>query len=435
MSISRRPRLPARLLFAVSLLAVGLSGVAQADGEQGYQALRDWIAASNPAPDSVTPGQHLGEKDRAALEQLIPKTAWQYYFFADMDMEIAAPGHYPPPPEWGAHVQPGYSLDERGVLKGFNGGGYPFPDVTEDDPQAAVKVIWNMLWRPGQNDIDMPMTTWMRSEGGKLDRKLEYISVNSTYARGEKCLVPGYEEVKSKRIMEFRSPRDMAGAKDMSVSFVDHDREDSGWLYMPAQRKPRRTLASERTSELMGMDMIREDLDGFGGKVHENNWTYLGTRNVLATINVADNPEIGGPHLWVPHKARWEVRKAHVLLIEPKAKDHPYSHRIVFIDAENFWTLWMFAFDKSDDQMLRMSQHFLKYTESYAEEMPQQAPYLKQDLSKNVGHFVLMHLGEVDINAKKPHATITHCYTKKRVFSSARARQFYSLRSMISGRR
>ena len=79
--------------------------------------------------------------------------------------------------------------------------------------------------------------------------------------------------------------------------------------------------------------------------------------------------------------------------------------------------------------------HFLKYTESYAEEMPQQAPYLQQDLSKNVGHFVLMHLGEVDINAKKPHATITHCYTKKRVFSPARARQFYSLRSMISGRR
>ncbi|CAN0319415.1 unnamed protein product, partial [Phaeothamnion confervicola] len=320
-------------------------------------------------------------------------------------------------------------------LKGFTGGGYPFADVTEDDPQAAVKVIWNMLWRPGQNDIDMPMVTWMRSEGGKLDRKLEYISVNSSYARGEKCLVPGYEEVKSKRIMEFRSPRDMAGAKDMSVSFVDHDREDSGWLYMPAQRKPRRTLASERTSELMGMDMIREDLDGFGGKVHENNWTYLGTRNVLATINVADNPEIGGPDLWVPNKARWEVRKAHVLLIEPKAKDHPYSHRIVFIDAENFWTLWMFAFDRSDDQLLRMSQHFLKYTESYAEEMPQQAPYLQQDLSKNVGHFVLMHLGEVDINAKKPHATITHCYTKKRVFSPARARQFYSLRSMISGRR
>jgi len=279
------------------------------------------------------------------------------------------------------------------------------------------------------------MVTWLRSPQGKLDRKLEYISVNTSYALGERCLVPGYEEVKSKRVMEFRSPRDMAGAKDMSISYVDHDREDSGWLYLPAQRKPRRTLASERTSELMGMDMIREDLDGFGGKVHENSWTYLGRRKLLATVNVRDNPEIGGPHLWVPHKARWEVRDAHVVLIEPKAANHPYSHRVVFIDARTYWTLWMFAFDRQDEQLLRMSQHFLKYSESYADEEPQQAPYIEQDFTQNIGHNVFLHLGETDINAKKPHATITHCFVKKRMFSSARARQFFSLRNMVSGRR
>jgi hypothetical protein len=221
----------------------------------------------------------------------------------------------------------------------------------------------------------------------------------------------------------------------MSISYVDHYKEDSGWLYMPAQRKPRRTMASERTGETMGMDMIKEDAMGFSGKIYENNWTYLGKRAVLATINVRDNPEIGGPHLWVPHKARWEVRDSHVVLIEPKADDHPYSHRIVFIDAETYWTHWMFAFDRKDDQLLRMNQHFLKYSESYATEMTQQAPYVKQDYSKNIGHNVFLHLGESDINAKKPHASITQCYVQKRNFTPARAKQFYSLRNMISGRR
>ena len=95
----------------------------------------------------------------------------------------------------------------------------------------------------------------------------------------------------------------------------------------------------------------------------------------------------------------------------------------------------MFAFDRRDDQLLRMNQHFLKYSESYAEETPQQAPYIEQDFSKNLGHNVFLHLGESDINAKKPHATMTHCYVRKRVFSPARARQFFSLRNMISGRR
>jgi hypothetical protein len=235
--------------------------------------------------------------------------------------------------------------------------------------------------------------------------------------------------------MEFRSPRDMAGAKNLSVTYVDHYKEDDGWLYMPTQRKPRRTLASERTSELMGMDFIREDAMGFGGKVFEQHWTYLGKKQVLATINVQDNPEAGGPHLWVPNNARWEVRECHVVLIDPKKENHPYSHKIVFIDTETFWTLWMLAFDRQDDQLLRMNQHFLKYSESYTHETPQQAPYLAQDFSKNVGHHVFLHLGEVDINAKKPHATYNHCYVAKKTFSPGRAKQFYSLRNMVSGRR
>ncbi|MGR8918113.1 MAG: DUF1329 domain-containing protein [Gammaproteobacteria bacterium] len=417
-------------------LVAGPAFAAAADEDQSFRALSEWVE-DRPADGELPPaGSHLTAADRAEyLEALIPRSAWKYYIFDDMDMEVAATGDYPPPPDWGASLDRDYVLDERGVLNGFRGGGFPFADISRDDPQAGQKVIWNMLWRPGQDDYEMPMVTWLRSEGGKLDRKLEYTSTTASYARGDQCLVPGYEEVKSKRIMEFRSPRDMAGAKDMAITYVDHDKEDSGWMYLPAQRKPRRTLASERTSELMGMDMIREDINGFGGKVYENDWEYLGTRRLLATANVPDNPEIGGPHLWVPHRTRWEVRDTHVVLIKPKADNHPYSARVVFIDTQTFYTHWMFAFDRTDDQLLRMNQHYLKYSESYDEETPRQAPYVKQDYAKTVGSYVVMHVGETDINAKKPHATITHCYTNRREFSPARARQFYSLRNMISGRR
>jgi len=297
-----------------------------------------------------------------------------------------------------------------------------------------VKVIWNMLWRPGTQDFVMPMVAWSRSKDGQLDRVFEFTSVSVEYARGEECLVPGYEEVRGKSLMEFRSPRDLAGAKNLSVTYVDHYKEDDGWLYQPSQRKPRRMLASERTSEVMGMDFTREDQMGFGGKVHEQNWQYLGKKKVLATINVRDNPEAGGPHLWVPNKARWEIRDAHVLLVDPKRPEHPYSHKIIFIDAETNWTLWTFAFDRQE-KLLRMNQHFLKYSESYGAETPMQAPFLEQDFSKNLGHNVFLHLGETDINAQKPHATFSHCYVLKKDFSPGRAKQFYSVRNMVSGRR
>jgi hypothetical protein len=428
----------AQCQYLIGILLVGsllVTTAAGAAGDQSYQALRNWIEQYRTVPPTFTPGQHLTEKDRKILEPFIPQPAWEYYFFAGMDMEIAATGHYPFPPEWKRGLPPGAHLDEKGVLIGFTGGGLPFPEINPDDPQAAVKVIWNMLWRPGTQDYVMPMVSWSRSLNGQLDRVFEFMAVSAEYAHGDSCLVPGYEEVRSKSLMEFRSPRDMAGAKNLSVTYVDHYKEDDGWLYMPTQRKPRRTLASERTSELMGMDFIREDAMGFGGKVFEQHWTYLGKKQVLATINVQDNPEAGGPHLWVPNNARWEVRECHVVLIDPKKENHPYSHKIVFIDTETFWTLWMLAFDRQDDQLLRMNQHFLKYSESYTHETPQQAPYLAQDFSKNVGHHVFLHLGEVDINAKKPHATYNHCYVAKKTFSPGRAKQFYSLRNMVSGRR
>jgi hypothetical protein len=422
------------LAAAVLLGGVSVAPLARAAEGQSYQALRNWIEQYRPVPPTFTPGQHLTEKERKALEPFIPQSAWEYYFFDGMDMEIAPTGHYPPPPQWGRGLPPDAYLDEQGVLVGFTGGAIPFPEINPNDPQAAVKVIWNMLWRPGTQNFVMPMVAWSRGKGGQLDRQFEFTSVSMEYARGEHCLVPGYEEVRGKSLMEFRSPRDLAGAKSLSVNYVDHYREDDGWAYSPAQRKPRRTLASERTSEVMGMDYTREDSMGFGGKVHEQNWTYLGRKVVLTTTNVRDNPEAGGPHLWVPNKARWELRDCHVLLIDPKVENHPYSHKVVFIDAETFWTHWMFAFDKQE-QLLRLSQHFLKYSESYTHETPMQAPYLEQDFSNNVGHQVFLHLGETDINAQKPHATFSHCYVMKKDLSPGRAKQFYSVRNMVSGRR
>jgi len=426
-----------RLIMCSALVLLGtllLVGIATAAEEQTYKALRDWIEQSHSVPPTWTPGQHLTETDRKALEPFIPQSAWEYYFFPGMDMEVTATGHYPPPKEWGQGLPAGASLDETGVLAGFTGGGTPFPEIKADDPRVAVKVIWNMQWRPGTQNFVMPMVTWSRSLNGKLDRVIEFTTVTQEYARGDHCLVPGYEEVRGKSLMEFRSPRDLAGAKNLSVTYVDHHKEDDGWTYLPAQRKPRRILASERTSEVMGMDFTREDQMGFGGKVHEQNWTYLGKKLVLATINVPDNPEAGGPHLWVPNKTRWELRECYVLLVDPKKSDHPYSHKILFIDAETFWVHWMFAFDKQE-KLLRLSHHFLKYSESYASETPQQAPYLEQAFSNNVGHNVFLHLGEADINAQKPHATFFHCYVMLKDFSSGRAKQFYSVRNMVNGRR
>jgi hypothetical protein len=228
----------------------------------------------------------------------------------------------------------------------------------------------------------------------------------------------------------------MAGSKNLQINFLDPYKEENGWLYQPAQRKPRRVLSSERTGESgLFADFIREDsaLD-FGGRVYQHTWRLLGKKKVLATVNVPTHPEAGGPHLWVPHKTRWEVRDCYVIEQIPKAADHPYSHKWLFIDAETFWRLWFVAYDRQE-QLLRVEQDVLKYSESYAIEEALQAPYLWQDYSANVGQHVFIHVANVFIHAQKPHGTYQHCYTVRKAFSSGRAKQVFSLRNMTSGRR
>ncbi|NOT58332.1 MAG: DUF1329 domain-containing protein [Deltaproteobacteria bacterium] len=405
-----------------------------AESDRSYKAVRDWLEQYRDAKPDFTPGEHLTIKDIERIKPFLPQPAWEYYFFDDMDMEVAATGKYPPPADWGKVMSSGHTLDEHGALFGFNGGGWPFPEIKGDDPYVALKIYWNSYWRPGHSDYFMPMVAWGRSEHGKLDREFEFVSTAAEYAKGDHCLVEGYEGVKSKSIMEFRSPRDLAGTRNLQIEYTDPYKENDSWIYSPVQRKPRRVLSSERTGETQGMDFIREDNMGFGGKVHEQEWAYLGKKLVLATVNVPTHPDAGGPHLWVPNKTRWEVREVHVIELIPRSASHPYGNKLIYIDAEIFWNVWLTAYDKKG-QLLRIGQDFLKYSESYATEEGKQAPYVKVDYERNAGEQVFLHVGNNVINAQKPHATFTHCYVVRKEVSSGRAKQFYSVRNMASGRR
>ncbi len=403
--------------------------------EMSYQALLKWLEEYQDAKPTFQPGQRLTAADQEALKPFIPLPAWEFYFYPEMDMEIAATGTYPPPQDWGKNRDEEYDLKEDGSLVGFTGGGFPFSKIKPEDPQAAVKVLWNMLWHPGSYDYLMPHVMWSRSPNGKLDREYQFISTSVEFAKGQYCLLPGYEEVRGKMLTEFRSPRDMAGTKNLQVSYIDPYKEENGWLYMPSERKPRRMLSSERTSESsLFADSIPEDSMGFNGRVYQHTWRYLGKKKVLATMNLATHPQAGGPHQWVPQGARWELRECHVIEQIPKDPKHPYSHKWIFIDAETFWTVWMLAYDQQK-QILRIGQDFLKYSESYATEEALQPPYLKMDYSANVGHNLLIHIGQVSINVQKPHATYTHCYTVHKELSPGRTKQIFSLRNMASGRR
>jgi hypothetical protein len=78
---TRRPQHKGRYLLLTAMLMGGclfIAPLAWAAGDQNYKALRDWIEQSRTVPPTFTPGQHLTEADRKALEPFIPQPAWEY---------------------------------------------------------------------------------------------------------------------------------------------------------------------------------------------------------------------------------------------------------------------------------------------------------------------------------------------------------------------
>ena len=86
----RRPVTQLACLFA-ALILIGnwaAPAAARAAEDQSYQALVNWLEHHREAPPTFEPGQTLGLHDRKALEPFIPQSAWEYYFFDDMEMAI-----------------------------------------------------------------------------------------------------------------------------------------------------------------------------------------------------------------------------------------------------------------------------------------------------------------------------------------------------------
>lgn len=79
----------------------------------------------------------------------------------------------------------------------------------------------------------------------------------------------------------FESPPDVKGTGFLSWSYVDEDKDDDQWLYLPALRKVRRIAASNKGDSFMGSDFTYDDMGE--RKVEEDNHTLLKSENLKDT--------------------------------------------------------------------------------------------------------------------------------------------------------
>ena len=429
-----------RVLFSLTLfVAVGLIGVSapRAAGPESadYKNLLQWIAS--PADEkTLQPGRIYTEKDEAVLKAFIPQPVWQLYIYPGMAMEMSGTGNYPIKAEVTEATQANrgkITLDPDGEIHGYEGFGLPFDPAgfSDKDPQIALKVLWNLWYRPEHDDYYMPMELRLREAGGKDDRVIHFTSSENLYIghpdKPGGLLVPEEKDVESKMWMEFQSPKDLWGTQMIITKYRDHHRDDNVVVYTRKERRSRRMSANERMDPFMGTDLLVEDFYGFSGQVPEWQWQYLGRRKVLATMNVRSNVDWGGPNGWVPQGARWEVRDCYVLVGTPKNSNDPYGKRILFIDSQRFWQTWMLGYDH-DGKFWKVNQRTLTWSDNYTPSKDAEGnPGLKYcRYAANAKGNKTLCAGETMIDVKKQEATVVHCYTCCYHMDSKEASERYS---------
>lgn len=187
-----------------------------------------------------------------------------------------------------------YALDERGSIVERASGkppdyvySWPFPEIDRNDPQAAMKIVWNYYYTLyyGGNGHYRADLLWLARSG--LDRAIEVDALFKHY-QGQH---PRFRETDNpdglltQSLADVRSPADVAGIVSLSWRYRDADQRDSVWVYVPAMRRVRQVSPANRSDGFLGSDMTQDDGAYFDGKVEDFEWRLVGEEDLLVLMD------------------------------------------------------------------------------------------------------------------------------------------------------
>lgn len=260
------------------------------------------------------------------------------------------------------HAQVQLTADKKGLRNYV--AGIPFPDVTEDDPDAAVKLIYNFENRILYDDFDIRD---FRCDTGLIDtntgfeierayrnehfRRLYYVGRLLVDPKPVWATPDGLHHRES--IGPLSEPFDLKGAGFSYSRYLDSGRQDDSWLYFPQQKRVRRLSTAQRSEGIFGQDVDLDSYAGFAGNPAWFDWQLLGKKTLLAPYHPKHIPI-----KWAAKPADflfedvWEPRETYVLAARSQLKGYNFSLRIIYVDAQSFLIPYTEVYD-NDGQLWR----------------------------------------------------------------------------------
>ena len=322
------------------------------------------LLSAAPLRADVQPGDTVGPNDVAKVRDLVtPGLEWCIKY--GLPMRIVAPKPVTWPVEYKQATEK-YSgqvkLEGDGLTLRNYVAGLPFPNLDPNDPQVALKIMWNFEYKPAiTDDLDLrnfdadtgsigPMQAMSVERHFLLDHLRSMFYTGRLYQEPK----PEYEPNPSK----FRShtglypilePFDLKGVGAVGNRYIDPAKQDDQWLYLPSLRRVRRLSTAQRSDALFGQDTDVDSYYGYAGHIAWMDWKFLGEREVLAVMHGEHYPVKWYDKADWAFDEVWEKRKVYVIEGVSKLPQYAYSKRIILIDKEAWVVPYSDIYDRAGE--------------------------------------------------------------------------------------
>jgi len=227
--------------------------------------------------------------------------------------------------------------------------GIPFPFVSEDDPDAAPKLMFNMENRINQDDLDVrnfscDTGTLDGADGFSIQRHYEIDHFRRFYHVGRLWVDPKPELPDNIDGVRYREmlhpivePFDLKGSGFTYIRYLDPNRQDDSWLYFPQLKRVRRIGTAQRSEGVFGQDVDLDSYAGYAGNPAWTKWTLLGKKTILASMHARNVPSRfqDAPAAFFPDDV-WEPREVWVILGISQLGGYNFGRRVIYLDAETW---------------------------------------------------------------------------------------------------
>jgi hypothetical protein len=178
--------------------------------------------------------------------------------------------------------------------------GPPFPTLDPNDPQIALKILWNYqyaYWSNGSSVMHVHLM-WLDDGSRRPEREIS-LHTATKVIEGNRIREPNPQQFSRLDRMFLFEPADLHGSATLGWRYKDAKKRDSMWTYVPALRRVRQVSPSNRSDGIFGSEMTQDDgFNGFDGKPEDFTYKLVAQKDELVTLG----PEaIDGTMKFIPH--------------------------------------------------------------------------------------------------------------------------------------